>query len=440
MPGIEAIPGDNAALDALKHASFRRNALCGAAWDGLWSLGTPFCMVWTVVPVYLLLLGASKTLVQTVMVCFSLAAFLQLFSARVINGPRRRLLIAIDWMLFTACLLGYGTVAALFWNHLSKALLMCLFLLACLGMIITMHFGGPPYVELCVSNVPVRKRGRFTAMRNLTYGCAGLLGIISPNRFINMWPEPHNFHYSMIVGSTIMMLSCFVIFGWHDHATGASSTPVPGISPLVAGHRLYKNINFRVFLLFYMFLLAAQTLAPLLIGYGRDVLKLEPSRITYFTGAFFVGPILGGLLLAPLADRFGFRIVAILCGVLLAVGFLLPILFWNSLVPVLITYTCYAACNAISTMLVGSLGAEMVHDVSPAMILAVGNTMAIPLGLAVAPLAGRLVDQFGAEGYLAIFVMGVMASGMAALGFALLLREPRTGQELHVHVREITYR
>ncbi len=84
-----------------------------------------------------------------------------------------------------------------------------------------------------------------------------------------------------------------------------------------------------------------------------------------------------------------------------------------------------------------NIGAEMLPGIKPSMVIAVGSCLIMPLALLLAPMAGRLVDLHGQAGYLAVFLMGSTLAGCAAIGFALIVREPRSGQEFQIRIRRV---
>ena len=130
------------------------------AFDAFWSLGAPCCLLATVPPAYLLHLGASKTLVQTVMVGMSLLTFLQIWSGRWVGGPRRKVSQFSIWSVFSLAWLTYGSIAGLGWNHLPAGLWLPLFTLLCLVLASIIHLAGPAYAEMVLENTPLGWRGR----------------------------------------------------------------------------------------------------------------------------------------------------------------------------------------------------------------------------------------------------------------------------------------
>jgi MFS family permease len=135
-----------------------------------------------------------------------------------------------------------------------------------------------------------------------------------------------------------------------------------------------------------------------------------------------------------LADRFGFRLVAMITGGLVTALFIIPVVAPGK-GSVLASYTIFGGAVSLSMPVLANLGAELVPSVRPATIIAVGSSLTLPLTLAVAPAAGRLADLLGKTGYLAAFIMGATLAFCSLLGFVLLVREPRTGQEIHVRFR-----
>jgi nitrate/nitrite transporter NarK len=61
----------------------------------------------------------------------------------------------------------------------------------------------------------------------------------------------------------------------------------------------------------------------------------------------------------------------------------------------------------------------------------------LPISVIVGPLGGRLADQFGRAGYIAVFAAGTVMAAVAMLGFLLLVREPRSDKEMYFRIRKI---
>lgn len=191
---------------------------------------------------------------------------------------------------------------------------------------------------------------------------------------------------------------------------------------------------------FYLFSLIATSMVPMFISYAKDLLNFPSSRVTLFTAAYFLGPILGGIFFTPLADRYGFRLVAVISNILLMVAFLIPLILWQKTIPIIFAYILYSCASSIMATSSTNLASEIIKNLPPAMIFAVTNTIAMPVIIIISPLAGLLIDVFGNQAYIAVFTIGIVCSFTAMLGFRLLLREPRTGQELHIQINNLIYR
>ncbi len=415
--------------------SFSKNRAAAVAWDALWGLGAACCLLYVVVPAYLLAMGASKMLVQTVVVGFSVATGLQLLSLRISHGPRRKVRIYLIWSLYPALWLGYGIVASIGWGRLSDGVWIPLFIVMCAGLSVAMHLGSPAYIEMLLQNTPLKKRGRLGAARNIAFGVFGIFGAWLASWLMKQWPEPVNFHTSFIFGSSIMLVSCIFILFIRDHAGTMHSQKVRPVPILATLKDLINTLNFRVFLVFYGFLVVGQTLAPLLIGYAKDVLTMPSSQVAFFSFAFFLGAIVVGVFVLPLADRYGFRLLAIISATMLAGAYLIPLIAGDSRHAVLIAYALYAGTILLNSLALINLGIELVPQVKPAAIFAVSSIIVVPFRLIVAPLAGRFVDLHDKAGYLAVFLVGMMLSLCALVGFCVLVREPRTGQEIYIRIR-----
>lgn len=416
--------------------SFPRNAVASVAWEAIWGLGAGCCLLWTVVPAYLLSLGASKTLVQTVMIGFTLFVGLQLVGPKLIHGPRRKLLLYILWSLFPCLWLMYGLLAVLAWGAFPLKGWLIIFIVTCAGLATIMHLGAPSYGGFLLENIPVKKRGILGAWRSLALGVCGFLGIGISKRLMGMWPAPMNFHYSIIVGSSIMIISCLAILLHRDHAQAAHEETYP-MSAVPAAKSLLKNFNFRVFVVFLAMYVAAQGLGPMFIGYGKDVLGMPPSEVAYFSGAYFMGPVLVGIFVSRLADKHGFRLVGTIGAALLTCAFVLPLVIQGSRAALLCGYALLSSAIMLAGLVLANLGSEMVPEVKPAIVIAVGSIIVSPVGLIIAPLSGWLADTHGKAGYLAVLVMGATLGFCALLGFLTVIREPRTGQEIYIRIRHV---
>ena len=418
-------------------AGFRRNAAVFVAFDAFWSLGAPCVLLATVPPAYLLNLGASKTLVQTVMVGMSLLTFLQIWSGRWVGGPRRSVSQVFIWAVFSLAWLAYGGFAGLAWNRVPAGVWPPLFALLCLGLSRIVHLASPAYAEMVLENTPLGWRGRLASLRNVGSAAGGIVGLSLAAWLMARGPAPGNFHLAFVVGAAFMLLSCASVLFMRDRgASCAAGAHVSG-SVVETGKRLLSNFSFRMFLVFHAMMIVGLCFGPLLIGYGKDVLGMAAADASRFTMAYYVGTFGLGIVMPPLADRFGFRLLGIAGAILLTIAYLVPVILPHGRWALLAGYALLSGSTSLEALTLANLGSELAPENKPAMIIAVGSAIVIPVTMLVAPLGGRLVDVFGPAGYMAVFLVGATLAVCALLGFAVLVREPRTGQEIYVRVREM---
>jgi hypothetical protein len=416
--------------------AFARNAAVATLFETTWGLGMPFCLMYAVTPLYLLHLGTSKLLVQTVLVSVQLLTFLQLWSGRVCSGPRRLFKNALLYAAFALLWGTYGAVALLFWEALPVGLWIALFVVTALCNGVMIHLAGPVYGEVIIENIPKMRRGMVNTLRRIGLGSTGILGVLLTRRVMSHWDEPVNYHVRFMIGAGLLTVSCLTYLLMRDAAARGRSPQADRIPALQSLRALFGNLNFRAFLVFHMLVIAASSLMPLLLGYGRDVLELKVAEREFFIMASSIGMIAVGLSVPILADHFGFRTTAVINAALLLVAFAIPVIAGRSKGAAYVAYGLYGGSLGLSLMVLGNLGSELVPEVRPATIIAVGGTLAMPLSFCLAPVGGWLVDTYRQAGYLCVFVVGATLSFCAIVGFVLIVREPRTGQELYVRLRK----
>jgi Na+/melibiose symporter-like transporter len=427
---------DNSDRDGLDDL-FIRNASAIFSVEFVWGFGMPCCAIAVVIPMYLLSIGASKTMIQCVVALQPLLTFLQLYSTRLHRGRRRKLKNIAVWCLFSFLWIIYGAVALCFWPLADSGTWVVLFAPVVIALVSLQNIGSPVYSGLAVENIPPKRRGLAAGLRGIGFGIAGLIGVIVPRWIVKEWPEPDSFHVRFIVGGTFFLLSCAPFLWFRDVISEddcASGNEHSGFDVLRV---LFANLNFRVFVLFYALTAAALLLAPLLIAYGQDILRFDAMERERFVLAYACGLLSCGVFVPLLADRYGFRLIAIIGSMFLMAGFALPIAAPRSPLALLVAYALYSASWSIQIVILANLGYELVPGVRPATIVAAGSVLILPIGLVMGPLGGRLADLFGESGYLAVFAVGITLSAIAALGYLLLVREPRTGQEIYVRLRKI---
>lgn len=438
MDGSDAGAG-HGARDPLRDSAvardFRRNAAAIVGFDLFWCIGSPFVLLFSVVPSYLLFLGASKTLLQAVTIGMTLTCFLQLLSGRAFHGPGRKWVQLAVWALFAGSWFTYGALALLWFDAVPRWVWIGLFTAHSFLLMAINNIASPSWQELVLQNTPLARRGLLYSLRYAAIGAAGFLGTYLASLAMSRWGSPANYHAAFMIGALLMAVSCASVVFIRDHHGPAAPRPPP-LDLRAAARDLLGNFNFRVFLVFQIMVAAALGFAPLLLAYGRDVLGMAPEDTIKFTLGYFIGSIAFGSLIPRLADRVGFRLVAICSAALLAGAFIVILARPDSRLVLLGGYVLLNGAMTLSNIAAVNLGVELAPRVKITTILAAIAILALPVNLWLAPLGGWLADHFGAAGYMMVFASGATLSLCALAGFAIVIREPRTGQELFVRMRD----
>lgn len=411
-----------------------RNASYFVGWELIWGLAVPCCLLQTILPAYLQYLNTPKVLIQSTFVVCSLMVVFMLWSGKCAHGVHRLRRCIQLWLASCAGWMLYGLAALAGYAYASRWVWIGLFSLMCVFVSAAGALAAPATEEILLQNLPVRRRGLVISLRLCALGLGSLIGIPFAIWLLTLLEAPGNYHFRFVIGAFLMGVSLLIIMPFRDHA--ASNGAIERITISADIQKLLANFNFRILLVFAALMVTAQGLAPLLLTYGGDHLNMK-SKGDYFTAAWMVGTLLFGALVPLPADRFGFRIIGFFTAVMLMAAFLCPVVGGKNIWVLLIGYGLYGASVILSFFVLPNLGAEIVSDVRPAMIFALVFVLTVPISLVIAPLAGLLVDIMGYAGYLGVFMMGATFCLCSAIGFAFILREPRTGQELYIRMRRM---
>lgn len=412
-----------------------RNVTSILAWEFFWGIGMPCCLIATIMPAYLQQLGSSVTLIQSLTTVCAVTGILMLWSGKLIHGPRRRNLSILYWTSYGGLFILYALAALIGFRQGQNWLWIIIFSALCLGQAVLSNLASPVTEEIILQNIPLRRRGAVLSLRFVSLGLSGILGFFLAIQLFHVWPIPVNYHVRFLLGGAILVLSCLSFLGMRDYAAATYKVTAP-VSLHAEIGEMIGNFNFRILLVFHAILMAALSLAPLLITYGRSHLGME-QQADYFTVAFFVGNMLLGILVSPLADRFGFRLIGAINAFLLSLSFICPIVAGRNIWILLFGYCFCGACVNLSWLVLANLGSEILPNFRPSIILGLGTAITLPLALLIAPLSGVLVDVLGLAGYTGAFMIGATLSICALIGFAFIIREPRTGQELTIVMRRV---
>jgi MFS family permease len=187
-------------------------------------------------------------------------------------------------------------------------------------------------------------------------------------------------------------------------------------------HERWRDARYRSFMFFYTLLVVASTNAPFMVAGARAELGASARELGLFVPLYLVALTVSGPLLGRLADRCGFRLVGVVCGLLLTSSFLLCLVS-DSLRVWYVAFTLYAACPFAAAAVLANLSAELCPGVPASRLIAVGNVMVIGFVVAGSALCGAVIDATGS--YPAIFTANLVIAAVATAGFLFVVRVPR---------------
>jgi hypothetical protein len=338
------------ALPAHLRQHWRRNWLAFFGDYVGFGIGLIFANAATTLPAFAAGLTSNKVLIGAASSLWVGGWLLpQLFAAHYLTGQPRKYPVMMTWeylgrpafLLFVVWLLAGGAR--------YPALTLGLFLLSIVIFRASDALVALAYWDLLGRAMPVNRRGRLFGMGQLTTGLAAVGAGLLIQRVLGPAGPGYPLNYAILfalaaLGFTISTVACAFIV----EVPEAAEPPVtrtslraylPQLGRLWRADRRFNTITgVRV-------LSGAGALATsFYVVYATDVLRLPPSAVGLFTFAATGGMVAAGLLLGPLADRYGPRrvvqvvtwaqfltpVLALLCHLGVfgpAVGVVFPLLF-----------------------------------------------------------------------------------------------------------------
>lgn len=412
-------------------ADFPRNVASVVSWEFLWGISLPFGVFATMAPAYLNALGASKALIGVVLSIPNLAAAVALLMSYWIR-PHVRLAtykIAIIGSLVPYFL--YSATSAWWGGAWPNALHIALYV-SCMAVFVgAAHSLAPTFWAIMTDITPVRRRGRLAGFRMVCLSAGGLLVSYAAFRLFETVESPLNFRIGFVIASSICLTSCLCVFFMRDHVSPSHRPYGP-----TAGQSLWSYLkdtirhtwgdpNYRILLFFYALFAATVTGTGFIVAAAKDQLNISPERVAFFATVTLAGGVVLGWVPGVLADRFGYRAVGAMSSLIMAGGFLTCLLARD----VVIWYVAYGTCTAVSMSqyaILCNMGAEIRPDLPANRLMASGLAISLVFVVTTNTLCGALRDF--THLYVPSFVVYIVLGLVAALGFAFVVREPRTGR------------
>jgi len=414
---------------------YARNACCFIGWDFLWGLGLSFALFGTMVPAYLAEIGAPKSFIAFTTSLLVILTPLQIIVGYYFRNRARKLWIFISFTIAPTAWLGYNIIFLCYRNTVPLPLQLTFFCF-CMILFFAPIIGNQSlYNSMITDCIPLKKRGTLYGSRNFSMAM-GILVMAYPARLVlNHWPEPYNYLVAFTVATIIYMLSCLIFLGIREHRDpgiiadkkGSSKFNKPLINIRIVIRKMLNNVNYRIFIFFQILFSVSMVLGSLIVVFAKESLSLKGSDILVFTIIQMLSAGVVCVVLGKLADRIGYRLIGIIQGFVLSLGFFIYAILTMSLnacpVVVYLGFFLYSSVIGVSQMVIVNMSAELLPKQSLSMILAAANLVLAPVVLIIMPLAGFVVDL--TNSYITVFVIGGILSLLSAFGYMFLVKEPR---------------
>jgi MFS family permease len=412
--------------------TLRRNVVGMLLFELTWGLGIPFGLFVPMVPAYLTSMGASKALMGFVQSLWTILIPLQLLGGHFFTGPGRLRAAMALYMSATGIRLLCDVLSLFVPGMWTPQVLTAAFIVACAGYVSLLVVGQSVYMGVLTDNIPRQKRGLVFGLRTLCMGTGGVAMGFAASWVLHRWPSPLNYRVSFMVGDALWTASSLCLLLLRDTpAPGSRQAGPPGFLRALAGkvRHVLANPNYRIFLFFHMLNIVGLTAAAFIVPYAKEKLGVQDGLLAWLSVIFLASGAALGFLMGRLADRVGYRSVGAVQSLLLLVFFLVA-LRSRSFTAVCVAYALYSIVNITAPFMLVNMSVELCPGMGVSDLTALGGTFLLPFVALSSPLAGTLIDRTGT--YVTVFAIGAAVAVIALLGFALLVREPRTGRLLEL--------
>ena len=406
---------------------FARNVSGILLFEFAWGLGIPFGLFISIVPAYLTALGSPKSLMGLVQSLWTILTPLQLFGGHYFSGKGRVRAQMTFYMSATGLRLLYDILAVFVPGMWSAAGLLAFFVIACVGYVGLISIGQSIYMGILTDNIPRRKRGWVFGLRTLCMGVGGILTGFVASWMLHHWESPFNFRVCFLAGDLVFTLSSLSLFLVRDRPLAIAQRGTSGFFRSLLGkvRVLLGNPNYRIFLFFHMLNSVTGTMATFIIPFAKESLRVPDGSIAWLSVIFLASNVAMGSLMGRLADRTGYRSVGMAQSLLMLAFFIIAVTA-RSFAAVCVAYGLYSLVSMSSLFVLVNMSVELCPSLGVTDLTALGGTFLLPAVAIATPLAGAVIDL--TNSYPAVFFIGATVALIAFFGYALLVREPRTGR------------
>ncbi|NNC71818.1 MAG: MFS transporter [Sphingomonadaceae bacterium] len=411
-----------AEYDRFVHNNLRSNYVAHFAHGMLGMTGFRILMAPTFLPAYLFMLTGSSFLVGLGQSLTQFGAVLSpVLSASNIEHRKRILPVAIRiGTMMRIQILGL----ALAGYFLTGSLL----LLATFGFLFLLgFFMGQQRVafQMLLSKViPIRRRGRLQAWRNMAGGgTAALLSYFAGAWFLERNVLGNGYATTFLICFVLTSLGLFVLFRFMREPEPPTIRPrMPVRERLRDFPALIEDRDYRHFLIAQLLTVSARMSIPFCILYAADKMELDGTAIGLLTLAFLGADTIANLIWGYLGDRYGYRLTFIY-SVLVWLAALVLLIFAESAAPIYIAFFGLGASMSGYMMSASTIILEFGSRDDLPMRLALSTTAETSVAT-IGPLAGGALAM--GFGYVPLFWISIGFLAAALINLLFFVREPRT--------------
>ena len=401
--------------------NLRRNFLAHFTHGMLGMTGFRIIYAPTFVPAYLGILTGSPFLVGLGQSLQQAGAVISpIMGAQQIEHRRRVLPISILLgALMRAQLLGLAVAG---WFLGGTALVVSTFIfLFLLGFF--MGSQRVAFQVLLAKVIPIRKRGRLQAWRNLFGGSlAAALSYWAGKTLIEEDWLGNGYATTFAFSFVLTSIGLLIIYRFmREPEPPTVRAEVPLMQRLREFPQLLEDRDYRNFLIAQLLAMSGRISIPFCILYAGETMGLSGATVGILSLAFLGADTLSNVIWGPLGDRFGFRLVL-----------MISVALWAGALAMLLLARTDAAFFAAFAGLGAAVAGYMMS--AQTLVLEFGGRDDVPMRLAlsttvetvmatVGPLLGGAIVAFA--GYPPVFLLTIASLGAALAMLVLKVREPR---------------
>ena len=415
----DAAPEYAAAMEGFQKRNFWLLVIDGATFAFAVSLVSET----TIIPAFVSALTSSSLLVGLVAATFAIGRYLpQLVGAHLVIGRARRKPLFLAIVVAERFGILAIAISASLIGLVANGAVLALFFAAFALYAITTGLIGPVYGDFVAKGL-TRSRGVFFGTVQLIGGVLGFTAAMWAETILEAQGFPEGNQTIFWTSFALSMLSIAFVVALKE-VPYPHTTPRPPfmdtlrrIPAIIRGDRNYSR-----------FLLARSVMALATLGIGFVVVDglgetLRPSDVAVLAAVFILSQAVIGFLLGLVGNYWGWRIVVVLGGVLIAAG-MAGALVASSLLVYIAVFVALGGANAVTVIGDPNMSIEMAATSRTSLYIGATSTLLAPFFIVGPVVAGALIPFVG---YQAVFVAALLLA-LASVVLAWRIHEPRTSE------------